>query len=431
MKRVPDIACQICAAAISALAVLVLPGTAHATFTLVHVFKGGTTDGAVPNATLLSDGQGNLFGTTVYGGTNNTGTVFKIASGGTFSIIYSFQGGSDGAYPQGTLAMDQNNNIYGTTSGGGAYGDGTIFEITPRLAESIPWSFEGGSDGATPFGGVIIDSTGVLHGTTTYGGAPCSGLGCGTVFEYSALNGESVAYSFQGGSDGANPIAGLVLDTSGNVYGTTYSGGSNGVGTIFQVNTNNVEKVLYSFGSGTTDGAYPASPLALSKGNLYGTTTLGGGSSACTNGCGTLYSLSSNGTETVMHAFQGVMVDGAFPVAGVTIDGSGNLFGSTCGTGSAPPNCNFYAGPGKTCSKGCANGSDFEQPGCCDSSRGPVAPGTFIVLHRFTGLGGSGPSAAMLLNNKLLYGTTEYGGYLKCKAASTKRGCGVIYTQTP
>ena len=178
------------------------------------------------------DGSGNLYGTTAAGGTSNKGTVFKITPNGPESVLYSFAGVPDGQYPNAGLIMDGSGNLYGTTLVGGANGPGTVFKITPNGTESVLYSFANGSDGQDPYAGLIMDGSGNLYGTTVYGGTSNNG----TVFKITPNGTESLLYSFGTGSDGQYPNAGLIMDVSGNLYGTTYNGGTNGVGTVFKIN---------------------------------------------------------------------------------------------------------------------------------------------------------------------------------------------------
>ncbi len=269
---------------------------------------GVTGDGAYPYAGhLIMDSNGNLYGTTKNGGTYGFGTVFKLTTDGTESVLHSFAGkdgltGSgvtgDGANPVEELIIDNNNNLFGTTRYGGVNGNGSVFEITANGQESVLYSFGANSatDGANPYSSLIMDTSGNLYGTTQNGGNNNKG----TVFMLTKSTGytESVLYNFGTSSttDGANPVAGLITDTSGNLYGTTYYGGigytgsDTGYGIVFKLTPNNnagyTESVLYSFGTGT-DGATPyASLITDTAGNLYGTTINGG-----TNNSGTVFKI--------------------------------------------------------------------------------------------------------------------------------------------
>jgi len=297
---------------------------------------GATGDGAYPYPGLIMDASGNLYGTTGNGGTSNVGTVFELVnSSGTYTekVLYSFAGGSDGANPYGTLLLDASGNLYGTTEAGGT-NFGTVFELvnsSGAYTEKVLYSFAGGSDGANPYAGLIIDATGNLYGTTSGGGTSSTG----TVFELVNSSGnytEKVLYTLAGGSDGANPYDGLIMDAAGNLYGTTNSGGTNGAGTVFELANSSgtyTEKVLYSFTNTNIggDGANPLAGLVMdASGNLYGTTQGGG-----TN-FGTVFELvNSSGTytEKVLYRFTNTGGDGAYPIGGFIMDAAGNLYGTT------------------------------------------------------------------------------------------------------
>jgi uncharacterized repeat protein (TIGR03803 family) len=311
----------------------------------LYSFKGGSYDGLFPFAGLIMDSSGNLYGTTQGGGASGWGTVFELSPRGTWNetILYSFSGGNDGATPAAGLIMDSNGNLYGTTVEGGASRNGTVFELSPPTTADGPWNetvlhaFKGGNDGAAPYAGLIMDSSGNLYGTTGGGGAS----GWGTVFELSPPTfgplsrpwNETVLYAFKGGNDGVDPLGGLIMDSQGNLYGTTSGGRALGYGTVFElIQIPGVpgawnETILYAF-SGGNDGANPGAGLVMAQGNLYGTTAGGGAS-----GYGTVFELTSRPgwTETVLHAFSGG--DGATPNAGLTTDSKGYFYGTTFGGG--------------------------------------------------------------------------------------------------
>src|SRR5271157_3231541 len=256
------------------------PGSAQAqtyTESVLHSFP-GSPDGANPYAGLVRDAQGNLYGTTVNGGAQAKGTVFKVDATGNETVLYSFTGaGGDGANPEAGLVPDAQGNLYGTTYAGGASNAGTVFKVDTTGNETVLYSFTGaGGDGAGPTGLLVRDAQGNLYGTTVFGGAS----GKGTVFKADATGNETVLYSFTGaGGDGANPEAGLVPDAQGNLYGTTDAGGASNAGTVFKVDTTGNETVLYSFTGAGGDGAGPTGLLVRdAQGNLYGTTVFGGAS---------------------------------------------------------------------------------------------------------------------------------------------------------
>ncbi|MEN9391559.1 MAG: hypothetical protein RL017_857, partial [Pseudomonadota bacterium] len=286
--------------------------------TILYSFQGGN-DGAFPSAGLIMDVNGNLYGTTYEGGGKDTGTVFKISPQGQETILYDFQGGTDGSNPLAGLIMDANGNLYGTTNGGGN-NTGTVFKISPNGVESVLHYFESGLDGSSPQGTLVLDSNGNLYGTTTVGGINNSG----TVFKITSQGQETILYSFQGGNDGANPLAGLILDATGNLYGTTYEGGGKDTGTVFKISPQGQEIILYRFQSGF-DARNPAAGLIMDvNGNLYGTTA-GGGS----NYSGAVFKITPQGEETVLYSLHLFENDGAHPVASLIMDANGNLYGTT------------------------------------------------------------------------------------------------------
>jgi uncharacterized repeat protein (TIGR03803 family) len=293
---------------------------------VLHSFGDTTTDGIEPLAGVVMDKAGNLYGTTPGGGANdNGGTVFKVTSRGVETILYNFcslSGCKDGFYPQGGLAIDATGNLYGTTVDGGQYGSGSVFEITAAGAFSTLYSFCPQTpcvDGNSPRSGVVIGANGILYGTTNAGGAN----NFGTVF---ALSGgaETVLHSFNNnGSDGYYPVASLAIGNKGILYGTTPFGGTAGGGIVFQVTPAGVEKVLHSF-TDDPDGYSPQAGLTKNKaGNFYGTTSDGG-----TDNVGTVFEITTTGTETVLYSFTSTP-DGAYPYGGLVLDATGNLYGTT------------------------------------------------------------------------------------------------------
>ena len=304
-------------------------------FTDLALFD-GTLEAPVtfgPNGTVYSTSPNNL---TIYqhGYVLNVSPPPNIVCGTVFclwsaTVIYGFSGGADGDMPNyGALIFDQAGNIYGTTSGGGS-GNGVVYEM---MGSGVTWTeraiyaFSGTPDGATPLGGVVLDTAGNLYGTTTAGGAS----GNGAVYELSPSGSgwtERVLYSFTGGNDGSYPTAGLVVDASGNLYGSTNAGGTGGGGTVFELSPSGggwTYSLLHSFTGGANCG--PWSPLAMSGGNLYGDTVCDGANSA-----GSVFELSPSGngwTYSSLYDFTGGD-DGKFAYGGVTVDASGNLYGTT------------------------------------------------------------------------------------------------------
>jgi uncharacterized repeat protein (TIGR03803 family) len=305
--------------------------TSGGTETVLHSFAGSPSDGQSPQyASLTLDATGNVYGTTAYGGEFGYGTVFEVATTGTESVLYNFTGGADGSQPYGGLVRDGAGNLYGTTVSGGAYGQGVVFTLTPGGTESVLHDFGSSpTDGKEPTSDLTRDSSGNLYGTTKDGGA----FSYGTVFEVSASGTESVLYSFKGSpTDGANPgHGGLLRDASGNLYGVTHSGGANGYGTVFKLTPRGAESVLLNFNFGDGGGIYPIDGLAAdAAGNLYGTTSAGGaGGLACPfQGCGVLFRLTTTGKEVVLHSFSTGSSDGGHSAGCVVRDPSGNLYGT-------------------------------------------------------------------------------------------------------
>lgn len=258
----------------------------------------GDADGCDPYAGLVIDGLGNLYGTTAVGGAyNNYGTVFELSASGNQTPLYSFAGpNGDGANPYAGVILDKQGNLYGTTTVGGVSDFGTVFKVSPSGEETVLYNFAGGTDGRNPYGALAKDGAGNLYGTTAYGDE-YGNSGGGIVFElvYSKKTQtytEKVLYSFGSqSSDAVHPFAGVIMDRNKNLYGTTRYGGAYGNGTVFELvyskdTKKYSEKVLYSF-TGGADGQGPYDGLIMdSQGNLYGTTWVGGA-----NGWGTVFKL--------------------------------------------------------------------------------------------------------------------------------------------
>jgi uncharacterized repeat protein (TIGR03803 family) len=280
---------------------------------------------ATPYAGLVQGSDDNIWGTTASGGTAGRGTVFKITPSGTESVVFSFPAGSSNPYCG--LIQASDGNFYGTTGAGGASDAGTVFKITPSGTQTVLHAFpKTGSDGQTPYAGLIQGSDGNFYGTTYFGGSH----GFGTVFKVTPSGVETIVYSFAGGSDGANPYADVIQGSDGNFYGTTYNGGAGSLGTVFKLTPGGTETVLHSFAGGSIDGANPEAGLTQgSDGNFYGATYFGGA-----GGLGTVFKLTSGGTESIMHTFAGGSSDGANPSANLVLGGDGNLYGSTYAGGA-------------------------------------------------------------------------------------------------
>jgi uncharacterized repeat protein (TIGR03803 family) len=346
------------------------------TLTAVASFNG--TNGASPYAGLIMDGSGNLFGTTTAGGASHDGTVFELAKGsGTIHTLVSFNG-SNGAGPYAGLILDGSGNLYGTTTAGGAVGDGTVFELANGSNTIQTLASFNGTTGQQPYGGVILDGSGNLYGTTWQGGTfnygtifelakgsstvatlasfngnnglhPDSSLimdgsgnlygtaqggiyGYGTVFELAKGSGTITTLASFNGTNGATPKGSLIMDGSGNLYGTTAGGGGNYGGEVFELakGSSNITLLASFHGAPSTDGSSPEGGVTMdSSGNLYGTTQVGGAS-----GEGTIFELAKgSGAITWLASFNNTT--GAFPTDGLLMDGRGNLYGTASGRGAS------------------------------------------------------------------------------------------------
>jgi uncharacterized repeat protein (TIGR03803 family) len=291
--------------------------------TVLYSFAGGT-DGQYLQAGLIQGTDGNFYGTTIRGGTNGVGTVFKLTPAGVETVLYSFSGGADGDYPFATLIQGADGNFYGTTSQGGLNNDGTVFKLTPAGVETVLHSFAGGTDGQYPQAGLVQGTDGNFYGTTLNGGPNA----VGTVFKITPAGAETVLYSFTGGTDGGNPYAGLIQGADGNFYGTAFNGGQYGDGAVFKITSAGAETVLWSFGSGNDGTAPYATLIQGADGNFYGTTANGG-----TVNAGAIFKLTPAGTETVVYSFTAGS-DGANPYTGLIQGTDGNFYGTTAQGGA-------------------------------------------------------------------------------------------------
>jgi uncharacterized repeat protein (TIGR03803 family) len=358
------------------------------TYNVIHNFTRIGSDGASPFGGPVLDSSGNLYGTTYAGGTYGSGNVYRLSPSGSswaYSSLYNFKAGTDGVGPGfGSLAMGADRALFGTTEGGGYFGtDFAICECPGREAQIHRFGM--GTDGAQPLGGVVLDSEGNFYGTASLGGA----YGNGTVFEEKRSDGgwsEITLYSFTGGNDGTNPAAAVTLDAHGNLYGTTSFGGANNVGVVYELSPSSsgwTQTVLYTF-QGLTDGENPLGGVVLDEaGNIYGGTFDGGA-----NGGGTVYELSPSAegwTFSVLYSFTGGY---GGPYNKLTI-AKGSIYGFTEGEGAYGFGSVFKLTP--------ANGG-----------------WTFTDLHDFAG----GSDGAVLYGSVAVdsagdvFGTTNEGGSL-------------------
>jgi uncharacterized repeat protein (TIGR03803 family) len=387
-------------------------------FKVIYAFS-GQKDGANPLAGVTINNRGDLFGTASAGGDLNYGGVFKLKRSGSswvLSPLYSFTGGQDGAQPRAVVITGRDGALYGTTFLGGGtgcsgQGCGIVFRLAPPpfacksvlcpWTETVLYRFAGGTDGGGPLGDLVFDAAGNLYGTTQAGGQPhsCGGRGCGVVYELTNAGGnwtENVLYQFTGGSDGGVPNGGVIFDHSGNLLGTTLVGGPTNNGTVFQLTPSGsgwIESVLYSF-QNLLDGSEPDSGLLLdASGNLYGSTFFGG-----TGLGGTVFELTPSMGSWVFNVVWG-LTGRIGPLANLSMDGAGNLYGTTYQDGD------YIAG------------SVFE----LTPSQGGW---TYSSLHDFMG----GNDGALPVSNVVfdssgnLFGTAGYGGI---------NGYGVIWEITP
>lgn len=384
------------------------------TFQVLHTFQG--PDGAGPQAApVIVDRAGDIYGTTDVGGAGNCrsmgcGTAFVLNKSGKEIALHSFRG-PDGAFPEAGLLRDSRGNIFGTTDSGGSEsgacggegGCGVAFRFSPKGKE-VEYKFQGAPDGDGPQGSLVEDASGNFYGTTEYGGE----YQFGTVFKIDGTTGkESVLYSFTGGGDGGFPF-GVILDSTGDLYGVAQGGGCCDSGVAFKIDPAGNETVL-------ADLDYPDSVLLLdSQGNLYGTTA-GGGHGTCTLGCGTVFELlpqpGGNWSDKTLYEFCSLpnCIDGQEPVGGLVRDSQGNLLGTTIRGGSYQ-NC---LGSGEAC------GVVFKLD----------PAGNETVLHNFSGgSDGAFPDAGLATDTLgSLYGTTQAGG-ASCYGQYT---CGTIFKITP
>jgi uncharacterized repeat protein (TIGR03803 family) len=381
-----------------AMTMLVIGASAASTTTVIYSFSGGA-DGEYLDTDLVVDTAGNLYGTTVQGG-SGSGTVFRLApagSGWTHTVLYPFTGGADGAEPYKGVTLDAQGNLYGTTVAGGGgpceVGCGVVFKLTNAggiWTESVIHTFAG-SDGSGPGSGLTFDKAGNLYGMTPTGGK----YGLGVIYRLKpGLSGNwsfRVIHTFTGGVDGSSASAGrLILDHAGNLYGVTTVGGANGKGIAFKLHRSEtggwILKPLYAF-KDLPDGALPYGGLIFDRsGNLYGTTYYAG-----THGVGTVYKLTrrdGSWTESVLYSFKGAP-DGSSPISTLVRDAAGNLYGTTSDGG-----------------KGGGYGIIFKlAPGSNDTW-------TESVAYRFPG----SPGASLAYNGMVadsegnFYGATVHGG---------------------
>jgi uncharacterized repeat protein (TIGR03803 family) len=357
------------------------------------------TDGYKANGRLIAGSGGNLYGTTLSGGSGASGTLYQLSPDGTETVLYNFGVTTgDGWEPSLGVTMDKQGNFYGVTEAGGAYGKGTVFKISSDGSETILHSFGATrSDGTYPYGPVVLDKKGNVYGSTNEGGEYACGFGgagCGTVFKIDTDGKESILHSFQGNTDGYFPYSGPSIDGQGNLYGTTVAGGSAKEGIVYEVTNKGVYSILCNFGAGASDGIDPFGTLTVdANGNVYGVANQGG---AFFDGVVFKLTPGSSWTETTLYTFGTNKNDGSAPWGGLVLDGQGNLYGATYEGG-------LYGA-----------GTVFEI----------TPPGTETILYSFSGNSdGGSPSGGLIRDSRgNLYGPAYSGG---------SNGNGVIYKVSP
>ncbi len=387
---------------------------------ILHAFNG--IQGAYPTGNLVADSAGNLYGTASQGGASNRGVVYELVrpvppkTAWTETLLYSFTGGVDGASPIAEVIFDKAGNLYGTTSQGGAFGNGNVFELSPpdiaggTWTESVIHAFDPASgDGGSPRAGLAWDNSGNLTGVTSLGGLPhveaCGVNGCGIVFQLSPPSApgatwtENILHNFNWGQ-GAYPLTTPIFDANGNLYGSTYEGGLDGHGVIYRLLHPPTPggvwsyRVLYAFKSGQ-DGGYPGALTLHGRGVLYGTVM-----SAGVYGEGVVFKLApptipgGAWIKSVLYTFGTGNGDGASPSGAVVFDSFGNLYGTT------------QVG-GDVCWQGCGTVFQLSPPAMAGQEW------TETILHSFSAskTDGGAPSGGLILSkNGVLFGVTQMGG---------------------
>jgi uncharacterized repeat protein (TIGR03803 family) len=375
-----------------AFALTAVQSTQAQSFKSLHDFT-GSDDGANPLNGLMIASNGLFYGTASAGGKSGKGSIYTISTSGDLTLLYSFKGGTDGSSPESFLIEDKSGNFYGTTTTGGAHSGGTVYELT-GAKETVLYSFGAASDGSGPQAGLTMDSAGNLYGTTAAGGR----YGKGTVFELEREGSsvkEIILHNFGSGSDGTVPVAGVTFDASGNLYGTTSTGGAKDYGTVFKLAKSTwAETILHSFTDGD-DGAVPyAGLIASPSGKFYGAATEGGSESG-----GTVFELTPSGSNwefSVIVSVAGWGISGTF--RNVMLSPSGTIYATTHCDGNDDSGTVYQLTP---------SGSSWD----------------YKLLYTFTG-GDNGyyVFSNLVLSGGKLYGTTNQGG---------TSGYGEIFEVTP
>lgn len=403
----------------AALASISPARTQTLTFGLLHTFT-APPDGSNPVAGLYRDAQGNLFGTTDWGGTvgcdenAGCGSVFEIDKNGQYSVLYRFRSGADGSNPVSAVTEDAAGNFYGTTEGGDG-GASTLFKLTQAGQKTTLFTFSTFADGAQPNSTPVLDAAGNIYGATPNGGdvnCGSNGSGCGVIYEMSASGKFSTLYTFRSNAE-SSPITGVVTDAKGSLYGATFFGGDrrcyfgSGCGSIFKLEKNGKFKVLHRFGK-FKEGWFPGALTLHQAGNLYGTTS-GGGYRNCVpsnpdnNGCGTIFKIDTAGKFSVLFTFTPAVIRTTPGYNALSLDTDGNIYGSAMYNGVN--NTGFVFKLGTT--------------------------GSFTDLFDFPAPGENGYVANNVImdNQGDFYGTMAVGGEPDC--GNLGEGCGTLFELTP
>jgi uncharacterized repeat protein (TIGR03803 family) len=376
-------------------------------------------NGDIPSSGLVQGTDGNFYGATGSGGASGFGTIFSMTAAGSLSTLHSFNF-KDGAAPSASLVEGNDGIFYGTSSAGGTHKQGSVFRITSTGTLTPLYSFckkTGCADGSFPEASLVQGSDGNFYGTTYSGGGSNCAAGCGIIFKITATGKMTRLHYFcaqPGCPDGSGPMAGLVLASDENFYGTTSVGGSggncgdSGCGTVFRITPTGSLTTVHSFN--LTDGAVPEGVLVQGKdGNLYGTTFYGGVNTACGSsaGCGTAFKMTLAGQLSTIYSFCGQTdcSDGTFPRAGLVQGTDGNFYGTTVQGG----NKNY-------------GGTAFELTGAGQLTK------LYLFCSKQNCTDGYQPYAGLIqAKSGLLYGTTSYGASTKCGVSA---GCGTVFSLT-
>jgi uncharacterized repeat protein (TIGR03803 family) len=358
---------------------------------LITIHDFEQTDGDLPQSGLVQASDGNFYGTTIYGGTNDEGTVFKMTPTGTLTTLHNFTFYPDGAYPIGGLIQASDGNLYGTTSTGGEMGGGTVFKMTPAGVLTTLYSF---FESGAAYGTLVEAADGNLYGTTSSGGI----FYFGSIFRISKSGTLTTLHSFSF-RDGQSPYGSLVQGSDGYLYGTTSYGGHDVLyGTIFKISTTGTLTTVHTF-DGLDGGAPYAGLIQASDGNLYGTALFGA------DGVGTVFEIATDGTLTTLHSFD--YTDGVWPYGGLMQAADGKLYGTTNQGGAGYGTVYSIALASKV-----KNRAEPSDPSPVRETSDRQSTTTFTTLAKFNQSNGSNPYFVSLVQgtNGNLYGTTGTGG---------------------